>query len=316
MSSGCGQFFVDFGRVHSPPSPGKSRAWRWGGTYPPPPRAVPHHDGMWPHLLATSGHLCSRHRCPRLSGRCLIWQVGLSWGGHGVGTQSLGGHMASLPWGEPVPMRSHGTVAPTCPAVTRGCVRASEPTEQGLRHNAVPCNGSPLGRHTFFWPTQRLRVLEAGWSKDSGKGLSWGRPDLQACATQHIRLARSWVWWPPERWGGGGRRSTPTGPTSLVMWDKVPGAQQCPQKSQPPHAVGQVGAGRRHWPRMGEDWEVSSVAPRPWRQEGADHGLGRCWVVVPVPWGRGSFRARPEFARVSGPSRCQGALWPMQLCPH
>lgn len=58
VRSHCGQFFVDIGRVHSPPLPDKSGPPEVGSACPhSPPWAFPHHDGMWLDLLATSGHL-------------------------------------------------------------------------------------------------------------------------------------------------------------------------------------------------------------------------------------------------------------------
>lgn len=92
--------------------------------------------------------------------RCLIRQVGPSWGGHGGGTQGLGGHMASSLPGEPVPVGSRGTAVPTRLAVissSRGtCSRprgdGARPASSlpGLKHNPVSTHGSPWGQHVFF----------------------------------------------------------------------------------------------------------------------------------------------------------------------
>lgn len=152
MSSRRGQFFVDLRGVRSPSFPDKSRVWWWGGTYSPPPWAVPHHDGMWPHLLATSGHLC------------LLASLSPSWWqvSHLAGGPVLG-------WFPPVPRLQAAASQPQS-LQSKACIWPALP-------GAVSMQREPLGAAHFLlthpiWPTQKPSVLKEGWPKDSGRGLS------------------------------------------------------------------------------------------------------------------------------------------------
>lgn len=212
-----------------------------GGEEPTPP-----HPGLFPTTMAC-GRTCwpllvtcaSWHRCHLHGGRCLIWQVGLSWGGHGVGTQGPGGHMASLPQGELVPMRSRGTVVPTCPTVTSSCVPASEPTEQGLHlaciaWGCVHATGAPWGG-TLSSDSPHLADPEAECAEGGLAQGQWEGAFLRETgpATQHSRLAFSWVWWPPECWGGGGRSSSPPALPHQSHGTRCPEPSSAPRSPSP-----------------------------------------------------------------------------------
>lgn len=121
---------------------------------PPPLWAFLHHDGMRLDM-ATPGHLQPERTAPS-QWQGLTQQVGPSRGGHGGGPQGLGGHMASLLPGEPLPVRSRGTAVPTCLAAASSCC-STRPGPQSRRSRPAsslpglgPCSGSPLGQDGFF----------------------------------------------------------------------------------------------------------------------------------------------------------------------